>query len=1093
MALWYDGKLIATLAQMALTMVGYHQMVQDAAALRLVTPTRNLDFSGLQSPSPATYMFDATSLAADDGDTVIKPTAIPPASPGRWIKITPTGGGGIPIPPGSVQGDVLIRNAVQWTRLPAGLLSQPLESKGAGADAAWGPRRTEALVDPTVTDDSGSGYTIGSRWINTVQDRSFVCLDATPGSAAWRLESPTEHWIILVRGAVPRTTLLFDTLAAALAVATDEDTILLPPGSVPVNTQLSIPSNVMVIGMDGPQGKGTYLNMNVAANPAIQMYAGSMLRNLSAGNVVTATTLLQAEQSVILDGVRLSGGDASNPTIKFATTALSDVHAKVIDLEVVNTTGIGMQITGSATSFFRIMLSNYVFQGVQALQLGNRAVVHGTDLKTIPGGISGPFIELNGVNAQAFVNGMLVSSASIAIYGRAAGTKFVGSSIHIKNTTTADIQLDTITSECYITDGYLDPTSLTVPAVNAQYVLCCIDRNSSKEGFRIYCGSGSSGTPFFIDVDGNQIISVDTAGKLEILGSTPGDILYRGLNPGGRWERLPAGISGQVLQTKGTVAIPAWVNVEAILGALTADPTGFPNRTDSLLSFNDVSRVLTITPTGVSFDVYHNGNKFTFSAPLNATAIPDTSGIWYYYFDSTGTLQRSQTPWDLSLHAPAAIVYWNAEFDYGILSDERHGLVMDWRTHEYLHTTRGTAYGYGLDMTGYLIDTPTDAAVQVGVSGGQIDDEDIKVAIVPSAAPANPFEQILADPAQIPVYHRRLALGEWNRDAPTVYPFKNATGGNQRVAFNEFTGGVWTQTEAANGNYVAYWICATTTPVTPIISIQGQRQDSNLTNARANNTLGSLDLGGIPFKEIKVLYRIIVETNNGFGNTRKAQFANVEDLRTSVGLPGGTFVPRTHGSLAGLDLDDHLQYFSGVHAGELNALTLKAVPVGADVMVLEDSAAAFAKVKTPLSALSSISRVVRRFINGEFDSNLGNYRVQTIAGTGAFRFSFRVPDDFASLISLNLMFIVAPGAAGPNKDIDLTSDYAALGEVYNTHSQSDTTTLYDFTGQDNKWTAMDISGLFSSLSAGDFCGLLVDNNAIGGNLYVLGINIVYNT
>lgn len=43
-----------------------------------------------------------------------------------------------------------------------------------------------AIVDPVVTDDSGSGYGIGSRWMNTVGDKSFVCLDASVGTAVWK-------------------------------------------------------------------------------------------------------------------------------------------------------------------------------------------------------------------------------------------------------------------------------------------------------------------------------------------------------------------------------------------------------------------------------------------------------------------------------------------------------------------------------------------------------------------------------------------------------------------------------------------------------------------------------------------------------------------------------------------------------------------------------------------------------------------------------------------------------------------------------------------------------------------------------------------
>lgn len=42
-----------------------------------------------------------------------------------------------------------------------------------------------ASVDPTTGDDSGDGYSVGSRWENTTDDREFVCLDETVAAAVW--------------------------------------------------------------------------------------------------------------------------------------------------------------------------------------------------------------------------------------------------------------------------------------------------------------------------------------------------------------------------------------------------------------------------------------------------------------------------------------------------------------------------------------------------------------------------------------------------------------------------------------------------------------------------------------------------------------------------------------------------------------------------------------------------------------------------------------------------------------------------------------------------------------------------------------------
>ncbi len=46
-----------------------------------------------------------------------------------------------------------------------------------------------AVVAPVATDDSAAGYAVGSRWVDTVTDKEYVCVDATATAAVWRLTS----------------------------------------------------------------------------------------------------------------------------------------------------------------------------------------------------------------------------------------------------------------------------------------------------------------------------------------------------------------------------------------------------------------------------------------------------------------------------------------------------------------------------------------------------------------------------------------------------------------------------------------------------------------------------------------------------------------------------------------------------------------------------------------------------------------------------------------------------------------------------------------------------------------------------------------
>lgn len=42
-----------------------------------------------------------------------------------------------------------------------------------------------AIIAPTVDDDTNSGYSIGSRWVDTVEKKEYSCVDASSGTAVW--------------------------------------------------------------------------------------------------------------------------------------------------------------------------------------------------------------------------------------------------------------------------------------------------------------------------------------------------------------------------------------------------------------------------------------------------------------------------------------------------------------------------------------------------------------------------------------------------------------------------------------------------------------------------------------------------------------------------------------------------------------------------------------------------------------------------------------------------------------------------------------------------------------------------------------------
>jgi hypothetical protein len=70
------------------------------------------------------------------------------------------------------------------------------------------------------------------------------------------------------------------------------------------------------------------------------------------------------------------------------------------------------------------------------------------------------------------------------------------------------------------------------------------------------------------------------------------------------------------------------------IGAMNAeqqDPTGFPNRTDSTISFTDGDLTFSIQPVSGTFDYYIDGVLFTSSG--DTIIIDDTEGVHFIYYN----------------------------------------------------------------------------------------------------------------------------------------------------------------------------------------------------------------------------------------------------------------------------------------------------------------------------------------------------------------------------------------------------------------------------------------------------------------------------
>jgi hypothetical protein len=336
----------------------------------------------------------------------------------------------------------------------------------------------------------------------------------------------------------------------------------------------------------------------------------------------------------------------------------------------------------------------------------------------------------------------------------------------------------------------------------------------------------------------------------------------------------------------------------------TKEPMGFEDRQSSFISFNKETRVFSIKPavTYDSFTIWTSGGVKRVITFEQTITLPDTTGIYYIYFDADGVLNYRTSFFQWSTDAMIAYVYWNATTQTApFFADERHGITLDWQTHQYLHETIGAAYAFGFDLNNFTVigDGSSNSHAQIGLDNGVFFDEDIRVQVThaDSPTPGN-FEQVLSPVAEIPIFYHLGSTGDYVIDSADVYPLKRSA---TTIQFNRLQGGTWSTVPCTNNRYTSTWIIATNEVSNPIIGILDQNQYPNKGAAEASR-FDDLDLTNLPVIEARPLWKLVWRTSANYQNTPKAYLANVIDLRQALAGSGD------HGLLSGLEDDDHEQY-----------------------------------------------------------------------------------------------------------------------------------------------------------------------------------------
>ena len=422
----------------------------------------------------------------------------------------------------------------------------------------------------------------------------------------------------------------------------------------------------------------------------------------------------------------------------------------------------------------------------------------------------------------------------------------------------------------------------------------------------IFDGDATTGT---VSIQ-STVVGSAGAGALSVLGGGyfAGTIFAGGLNMTNTVTMVDTDV---LLAAASNSRLPTQLAVKSYVDSywtLVDNPNGFPNITDSTISFNNTNWTFTIAPFAASFTYYISGTKYEKTTPTTVQLTPATTGSHYIYFDGATLKETMGFTDDLFLiYAIVAIVYWNNSVVANVyFGDERHGISMSPYTHRYLHYSVGTSYVSGLTPATFSGGTGgADADAEFIVSSGYIMDEDMKhlVAAKTLISTALQVVYLVGNP------------GVWTSVAtPYLTPYGAYCSDGVQLYYNKLTGSTWSLATVISGRYVLGHLAATNGGT--LIAFVGQNTYNNVSDARqaASDELSSMYLVGLPLAEWTFIATFIYRCSTGAANTMKGYVASIssgvyyEDWRAKK-LNSAAGTPASHSSLSGLTADDHLQYF----------------------------------------------------------------------------------------------------------------------------------------------------------------------------------------
>ena len=310
--------------------------------------------------------------------------------------------------------------------------------------------------------------------------------------------------------------------------------------------------------------------------------------------------------------------------------------------------------------------------------------------------------------------------------------------------------------------------------------------------------------------------------------------------------------------------------------------------TNANISINYSTLVLTITPPLGYFHYITDGNgvavKHEQIGNISFPAFTNTSGTWFFYFNSSGVAVTTQTPWTAASFPTIAPVYrllWNATLSGSARAVaeyvEYHLNTIPAETHEWFHLS-GAIWGGGIGngdiKTNALVSGAPNADGRntvVALTTTRNVDDNLEYTVTNSTA-GTAWTQDLGDivPASLNATNSGL-FQIFVQDVSGLVSFLPAT--RFPFPFNvsnqpEYISSTGVRTTITNGNFMTVFIYATQNPRVgeALKIVTATSQFTSLMNARAYNWIDIQStyptVIGVD-NEIRPMYRLIYEVHTG--------------------------------------------------------------------------------------------------------------------------------------------------------------------------------------------------------------------------------------